>query len=138
MDIKSLTEHLDQLPAQLSEADKTVLNARLRSLGRGGVEYQIGITDRNVREFDMYRAAPFERGNPEEGDTPAVGAAPTPTSPCRQPAVLALGLGALPRPVLLAPLRCHAPLDEVPSVLSSYVDECRTEERQAGEEDAAL
>jgi hypothetical protein len=30
---------------------------------RGGVEYQIGITDRNIREFDIYKAEPSQLGD---------------------------------------------------------------------------
>lgn len=30
---------------------------------RGGIEYQIGITDKNIKEFDIYKVGPFEIGD---------------------------------------------------------------------------
>jgi len=53
-------------------SDEQVRNNRyLSHQHRGGIEYQIGITDKNIRDFDLYRVDPSEIGEKviEKGTT---------------------------------------------------------------------
>ena len=59
----------DQIVYWVFSNDKVKKNKYLSHQHRGGIEYQIGITDKNIRDFDEYRVNPSEIGKKvvEEG-----------------------------------------------------------------------
>jgi len=52
----------DQIVYWLFSNDEVKNNKYLSHQHRGGIEYQIGITDKNIRDFDEYRVNPSEIG----------------------------------------------------------------------------
>lgn len=49
---------VDEIVYWVMSADEVRKNRYLSHQHRGGIEYQIGITDKNIREFDVYQVAP--------------------------------------------------------------------------------
>lgn len=49
---------VDEILYWVMSADEVKNNPYLSHQHRGGIEYQIGITHKNIHEFDVYRAAP--------------------------------------------------------------------------------
>lgn len=49
---------VDEIVYWVMSADEVRNNRYLSHQHRGGIEYQIGITDKNIREFDVYQVAP--------------------------------------------------------------------------------
>ena len=51
---------VNEIAYWLLSRDEVKANRYLSHQHRGGIEYQIGITDRNIREFEKYRVQPTE------------------------------------------------------------------------------
>ncbi|PJB49417.1 MAG: hypothetical protein CO103_05745 [Chloroflexi bacterium CG_4_9_14_3_um_filter_45_9] len=52
----------DQIIYWLLSNDEVKKNKYLSHQHRGGIEYQIGITDKNIADFEKYRVSPSEIG----------------------------------------------------------------------------
>ncbi len=53
---------VDQIVYWMLSSEQVKNNRYLSHQHRGGIEYQIGVTDKNVRDFDTYRVDPSEIG----------------------------------------------------------------------------
>lgn len=53
----------DQIVYWVFSNDEVTKNKYLSHQHRGGIEYQIGITDKNITDFDRYRVTPSEIGS---------------------------------------------------------------------------
>jgi hypothetical protein len=54
---------VDQIVYWAMSNDETKTNKYLSHQHRGGIEYQIGITNRNIGEFDIYKVAAVSLGD---------------------------------------------------------------------------